>query len=739
MMRIFTFILYMLLPAMLSAQVRYTPDIDPLDTLDEVDLYARRDTSLLKRRNIARDTKVVNALDYVLDDRYVPPHHSFSSNWYDHIYVGGSFGMEQIKPQNDDFRFRTVSNAGLFIGKEFSRTNSLRLAVGGGWGYQRDLNHWLTRVQTRLDYIYNVSTSFLGYNPARRMEVSLLFGIGANCSWMRDTDKEFAPEGHFGMQFKCFTGPLGTVNIEPYVGLSSDRIDVSGPRNWRGYDIFYGLNVNYSVFLVDNLSKEARLRMLQSRLADERMIDPNTIEQWRTPWFVEMSNGAVMSTSNYLSIANTLGHQTALSVGRWLSPVMGFRLSAVSRSTKWREEDVPLGGSASFVRSYNSHYFSGRVEALFNPLGFMRTFRWDAPWGMYMAFGGEMGSLTKYNPDERLRTYSESYDLGAHFWTRLSRDLQLFVEPRYTHNVYTEYDSNADRRIMHGDNSWGVDIGLTMLIRSRRFHAPDKMDETQNFIYRSVRGLRAGIAGGLSLLQRKEGYDAGSSLNWNGMAVVEYRFSHLHTLRLHADLLNLSGSLYAPSAPTGASLWETDTRLLVTALNYQVSLTNLCSGRINNRRFELEAYAGPVIAFTTKESLSPVTGTAASAPEAIDSKKSRMGFDIGLKLSTNVWKGLSVFMSPTVYMLGGTSLPGCSTAGMGGMSMYETLNLGVQYKIGHLRRNHERLRQRRMARDRDWRDRQLHKERERDERQKAKIEERHRQRQLQRQQVDSAK
>ena len=113
-----------------------------------------------------------------------------------------------------------------------------------------------------------------------------------------------------------------------------------------------------------------------------------------------------------------------------------------------------------------------------------------------------------------------------------------------------------------------------------------------------------------------------------------------------------------------------------------------------------------------------------------------MGFDAGLKLSTHVWKGLSVFISPTLYMLGGASLPGCGTVKIGGLSMYETLNLGVQYKIGHLRRNQERLRQLRMARDHDWRDRQLHKERERDERQKAKIEERHRQRQLQRQQAD---
>ena len=729
----------------MSAQGYRMQYADPLDTLDEVDLQTLRDTSMITRRNLAKDTKAVNALDYVLDDRYTPVDHTFESHWYDHLYIGGSYGVEQIKPQADDFKFRTMSQVNLFVGKEFDKKNSLRLSAGGGWGYQRDRNQWLARVQTRLDYLYNLSTHFNGYNPARRMELSLLAGAGANISWMHNTTTEVAPEAHFGLQFKCFTGPLGTINVEPYVGLSGDQIDVSGPRNWRRYDIFYGINVNYAFFLVDNLSKEARLQLLQSRLAGERLVDPQTLEKWRTPWFVEASNGVVMSSSDAIDFSRTLGHQTSFSVGRWLSPVMGFRLSAISRSTRWKEDEVTVG-AASDTRTMacNSHYLSGRAEALFNPLGFAKSFRWDAPWGLYIAFGGEIGSLTKYDTNGKMRRKSESYDLGLHLWSRLSRDLQVFVEPRYTHNVYTVPYNDGASRTMHGDNNWGIDVGLTMLIRSERYNDHTEMDETQNFIYRDIRGFRVGVAGGISLLQRKGGYFTGAGIDWNGMAVVEYRFNHLHSARLHADFLNINSILEggydelftAPDGTaairnSGTALWKTTNHVLFTALNYQVNLTNLCSGRLHNRRFELEAFAGPAMGFRLGDSHSPASvvdvddATHSVSPAFHDERKTLFGLDAGMKLSSHVWKGISVFLTPTVYFMGSTSgIPGGYTVGSGKMHLYETLNLGVQYKIGKLRRNPELLRKKRKQSDAQWKARQERKEREREAQRKARIEKR---------------
>lgn len=724
-MKILLSIITILLPSLLSAQSIRMQDIDPLDTLDEEDLHALRDTTLLTRRNLAeKKKKTVNVLDYVVDDRYVPTDHSFDHAWYDHIYVGAMYGAEKIKPQSNDFRFRTMSQVSLFAGKELDRKNSIRLAVGGGWGYQRDVNLWLTRIQTRFDYLFNISTHFNGYNPARRLEVSLLAGIGANVSWMHNTATEFAPEAHAGLQLKCFTGPLGTMSMEPYVGLSSDKIDVSGPRNWRGYDLFYGVNVNYAFYLVDNLSKEARLALLRSRLADDRMVNPQTLEKWRTPWFVEFSNGMVWSSSNELPLGNTLGQQVALSAGRWLSPVMGFRLSAISRTTKWMEKAITASnGQENFVRAYSSHYLSGRAEALLNPLGFLKTFKWDAPYGFYLALGGEIGELTKYREGRRMRVKSESYDVGIHLWHRLSKDLQVFVEPRFSHNVYTTSNNGGKTRAMHGDNNWAIDAGLTMLISSERFKDMYKMDETQNFIYRDIRGFRIAAGGGLPLLQHYGSHITGGRMNWNGMIALEYAFNHLHTVRLHADWLNLNGRVLYNN-----KVWNAHSNVLLTALNYQVNLTTLCSGRYQNRRFELEAFGGPAMGFRTGDSYTPAFSAQSMvySPEGRYEKKTMAGFDAGIKLTSQVGKGFTLFLCPTVYFMGNaTSIPGTVTVGQGSMRMFETMNLGIQYKIGKLRRNQETVRRQRMKTDRNWAAKQKLKERQQEEKRQERIAKRH--------------
>ncbi len=703
--KIIALFICVLLSETLPAQNYRMQDIDPLDTLDEVDLHAQRDTMTLPRRNLAKRPEVINALDYVLDDRYHPEHHTYENHWYDHIYLGGGYGVERIMPQTSDFTFRTMSQVSLFVGKELDKKNSLRFNIGGGWGYQRETNHYLARVQARMDYLFNLSTHFVGYNPARRMEVSLLAGAGLNHSWMKDSDRLWSPEGRVGVQLKFFTGPLGTINIEPYVGIASDKIDVSGTRNWRGYDVFYGVGFNYSCFIADNLSEEARLQMLQSRLAGDRMVDPQTLERWRTPWFVEASVGAAMSSTDEMGLFETLGNQKTLSIGRWLSPVIGFRLSATSRSTKWLEVETAPSSLPSATqqqsslppRAFNSNYFGGRLEALLNPLGFLETFRWDNPWGAYLALGGGAGSLTKYSPEEEMSELSETYGVGVHLWKRLSEDLQAFIEPRYSHNVYTTPAGENGIRERHGDNNFGIDLGVTLLIRSKKFRDLYEMDETQHYTYRDVRGLQGGLGGGMTLLQRRGGYSTGSGVNWNGMAFLEYRFNHLHAARLHGDFLTLNG---------------TDRqRLVFTALNYSVNLTNLCSGRFHSRAFELDGFIGPAVGLP------------------LDGGSTMYGFDLGLKLSANVWKGLSAFLTPTVYFVGKEgSLPGISTMRLGSLQSMQTLTLGVQYKLGKSRHDYESARRKRMEKDQRWERRQKKVEAER----KQKSEERRQRREADR-------
>ena len=274
------------------------------------------------------------------------------------------------------------------------------------------------------------------------------------------------------------------------------------------------------------------------------------------------------------------------------------------------------------------------------------------------------------------------------------------------------------------------------MIRSEKFHDLYEMDDTQNYTYRNVRGTRVGIAGGLSLLQKREAYYTGGGPNWNGMVFGEYRFNHLHSVRLHADFLNLSNNHVLGYTVDGRSLadnnnglFKVQNRLLIGALNYEVSLTNLCSGRLRGRKFELEGFIGPAIGYivdqkATYAGINDYSGKNVEA-QYEKNKDVMIGADAGLKLTTYLGKGFSVFFTPTIYLLNTKNeLIGANTVGAGKFRLYETLNLGVQYKIGKFRLNPIKSKERRLRRQKEWTNKQIEKTRAYQEKQQAKFDKR---------------
>ena len=681
------------------------------DTIDEEALQAMRDTTQMSRRNLAKDSKAINLQDYILNDTYTPTHHSFAKAWYEHLYIGGSLGIEQLVPQVDDYSYRFFSNVSLSVGKQINRTNSIRLGIGYGWGYEKTNSAYLNRVSAKLDYLYNLSTHFQGYNPARPMEISLLAGLGMNYSHLSANSKTFSPEAHIGLQLKCYTGPLGTINIEPYVGIASDKIDISENRNWRGYDAFYGINLNYSFFLEDNLSDEARLKILQARLADDRMINAYTMEKWRTPWFLEYSMGMAMTHSSYLDFSETLGNQTSVAVGRWLSPVIGYRLMLNARATKWLEQTSKE--SEDITASYSNFYANLNLEALVNPFGFFKNFKWNSPYGAYLTFGYGMGLLRKYNPNGVKNVRSEAYNIGLHLWGSVTDNMQVFLEPRFGRNIYNGQDATGrGATSFMGDNTFSLNAGITMLIRSEKYKNPSEMDDTQNYTYRDVKGFRVGVDFGPLILQKEYAYFKTNGMSYSMRPYMEYRFNHLHSVRATGDFIHLNKMALSEDA----TLIQSSSSHILASLDYEISLTNLLAGRLVNRRLEVEGFIGPTVAFALKKNAgkqnynSNLPSIGAKGTGSSYNKSIYAGGNVGLKISYHIWKGIFAVLTPTIYLLSDyPSYPGFSTVGMSRLHFTQTLNLGVQYKIGHLSLNKEVKRRRQRESDARWKARQIEK------------------------------
>lgn len=658
-----------------------------IEDMDEDDWMARRDTMSMTRRNLAEKSETTNAMAYILDDDYVPEHESFDRHWYDHVYFGMTGGMEKVLREKYVPELSLLPQMGIFVGKQFTPKHSARLTLGGAVGYQKADNARYYRGSMKADYLFSLSTHFAGYNPMRRLDVSLLGGVGGNVSKTGSMKAKVSGEVHAGLQFKVYTGPYASLALEPYVGLATDALDLSGRKNWRGYDIVFGLNAAYIFYTDDNLSKESRRRELEARLEGDRLIDRFSLSSWRTPWFLETSTGLVGGIRRTGSEASGIGNGIQLGVGRWMSPVIGLRGMVGSKMTENDRITVPVNGGTA-EKSFFSRYTYGRIDALFNPLGFSRSFSWDAPCGAYLLAGMEVGKAERHDAEGSSFPVAAAYSAGVHLWYRLSKDLQVFVEPTYNYMVHNS-KATAGSTLRSHDHTYNINLGLSMLIRSARYREPDEFDRVQNFNYRHVRGFAVGVAGGMPILQRKgTAMRAQGGFNYDAMAFLEYRVNHLHGLRLAADFLNLKGSTL-----NDRMLQDANSRLLITSLNYQLNLTNLFSGRFHRRLFQLEMFAGAAI------------GTVVGGARA--QKNTFPGLDLGLKLSMPVWKGLSVIAQPTVYVLKDAQLPGINTVGMGGNThMFETFNIGVQCDLSIFKRNMQKVRARKVKADMTWAEKQ---------------------------------
>jgi len=643
-------------------------------------------------KNIAKGT---NAMDYLLERRYLADGETFTKRWDDHLFVEAGAGVEQMVPPGAGYKFNALTVAHLGVGKQFSKLHSARVLLNGAFGYQQDKDRLYYRMGVTADHLFSLTSYFDCFKPSRLLDISTVLGVGAQyAKYGRLGRSGTSFDVHMGLQFRFFTGQQGYINIEPYYGLATDKRDLSESRNWRKIDMFYGANVNFIYYLHNNLSPESRQHFIKNRAeSNELVADSTALDSWRQPWFFEFSNGIDFTDSPTLGLTETMGHNFSISVGKWLSSAIGLRFTGTSSTVTWQKEVTPEKLSPyqpPYERDFRSCYVGMRGEALFNPLGFSANYNLDSPLGFYLLAGAEMGRIMKYQPGRHLSCNTQAYTVGAHLWARLSDGLQVFVEPRYTNYVYKVPYSNAAWNKCFSDNTYSLNMGLTVSTTGMKYRRANTADDSE------MRHIVVGLGGGTNITQTRDGYSGSAGMPFNGMAFAEYHFNRIHSARVAFEYLSISRaslssftdyrmdspeSGYAPVNRTG--LWNHRYYFGFVSFNYMVNLTNLCNGYRPGRRFELEAYVGP-----TCNMLFGETATLDSNERLQEGHECRLnneaktatkfGFNAGLKLNAHITPRIDAFFSPTIYALRNFGIDGVNFTKL---RHIETLNVGVQYKF----------------------------------------------------------
>ena len=128
--------------------------------------------------------------------------YDFNPHWYVQAQIGGQYTLGEVK-----FKELVSPNAQVALGYQFNPVFGMRLAVGGwqsrgGWkvapfstlaadgterAYAGGNYKWKYKyVAPALDFTFNLSNLFCGFNPNRLVNVSAFLGAGANIAFDND-------------------------------------------------------------------------------------------------------------------------------------------------------------------------------------------------------------------------------------------------------------------------------------------------------------------------------------------------------------------------------------------------------------------------------------------------------------------------------------------------------------------------------------------------------------------------
>ena len=661
--------------ASLSSRDAYTAANDTAD-IDEEEFIASKDVTKLSKINRAQQEGQLNAHDYIIENRFLPSGDTFTSkSFWDHFYLMGGFGLQKMASV-EGFKLNMMENAHIGVGKNFTPLSSVRFYVN----VENALRRGPENVQRfymfngNIDYMYNLSTYFAGYNPQRPVNISAFGGVGFGLTKSSDAKGElwaedmkgakFSANAHFGLSFGIYGGPRSYLSIEPYIGVATDQIDNSVKRNWHKYDLYYGVRGTYAYYLRDHNSPEAWNR-IRSSWHYAGLSDVEKLRVWQNPYFIDFQTGATFRNR---------GHNTAVAVGKWFSPAFGMRIGATGRNAEYRKVSQGDGYQMS-----NRYSWGGiRVEGIVNPFGFGKYYDWNSQYGAYLVGGFSIGRLNKY-VGSRVSDGHNIINLegGIRGWYGVDKGVQVFVEPHVT-----RYEGMVNGVKRYTPD---VNIGFTVTSEARKYrdtYLPEELPIYPNVASRLTLGV------GASYLQRQQTHypylSAQKKSIVSGFSLFgEYRFNHYISTRIgmeYANLYDITGNQLKRSQ--GGYAINHSSHMSMFNIGPVFHLASLMRGVDPYRKWDVDGGIGLTASWLTGETANAIVGK----PELpITDSDLKVGGNINLRLSYRFTNQASVFFMPSAYLVKNVKY-GSETPKMGGWQALQTFDLGVQYALAPARR-----------------------------------------------------
>ena len=536
-----------------------------------------------------------------------------------------------------DWRFKgyqhdLLKNAVLFGGYRFNKIHGIRLQAewmkeaqaffdSYGSGIEKfTYNNYLLST----DYQINLFNAMAGYDPLRRWNVymyagpTLLLGDG-------------------GAAFAANVGGMVTYNITPNLSLFYSHTIYRMPKTRYPHHMVYTrdgiFTNNLNVGIMYNFDRDNNIFAAASQRR----------------FFFEYGFGPAYTGRTPLRFRNTRGFDANASIGWWFSSAFALRggvhvTNADWQTTQYANEDTKLLVGTRGIAA----------DLLINPLGFVKDYNWEMPFGFNLVGGYEFGQGKRTmtpNADSFEGNYT-AFRGGVQLWARLANGLRFTLEPMV---------SSVKLKGVNGYNynEYALKAGVAVLFkRQAERNYPDvPSDEVRNI---PKKGYFLGVGMGWSNTiwdWRFSGYQHG--VLKNATIFGGYHFNELHGIRLQSEWMREKIAF-----PNYASQVKLKPNNYLLSLDYQFNLYNYMAGYDPSCRWNVYLYGGPTL--------------------AVGDGGTKLAANVGGMVTYNLTPDVSLFYSHTIYRFNKHYYPTSLVYTRDG-TYTNNLNIGVMYSFDAFR------------------------------------------------------
>lgn len=536
-----------------------------------------------------------------------------------------------------DWRFKgyqhdLLKNAVLFGGYRFNKIHGIRLQAewmkeaqaffdSYGSGIEKfTYNNYLLST----DYQINLFNAMAGYDPLRRWNVyvyagpTLLLGDG-------------------GAAFAANVGGMVTYNITPNLSLFYSHTVYRMPKTRYPHHMVYSrdgiFTNNLNVGIMYNFDRDNNIFAAASQRR----------------FFFEYGFGPAYTGRTPLRFRNTRGFDANASIGWWFSSAFALRggvhvTNADWQTTQYANEDTKLLVGTRGIAA----------DLLINPLGFVKDYNWEMPFGFNLVGGYEFGQGKR-----TMTPYADSFEGnytalrgGVQLWARLANGLRFTLEPMV---------SSVKLKGVNGYNynEYALKAGVAVLFkRQAERNYPDvPSDEVRNI---PKKGYFLGVGMGWSNTiwdWRFSGYQHG--VLKNATIFGGYHFNELHGIRLQSEWMREKIAF-----PGNGSLTAIKPNNYLLSFDYQFNLYNYMAGYDPSCRWNVYLYGGPTL--------------------AVGDGGTKLAANVGGMVTYNLTPDVSLFYSHTIYRFNKHYYPTSLVYTRDG-TYTNNLNIGVMYSFDAFR------------------------------------------------------